>query len=84
MFTQISRREYTLVHTIVSKDNPKVPTIIDKTKAALWLEREWSEMLGIEFTDHPDPRNLFLPFKEGEEGYRVKGRNKLCYSRACK
>ena len=73
LFTQMSRREYTLVRTIVSKDNPKVPTITDKTKAALWPEREWSEMLGIEFTGHPDPRNLFLPFKEGEEGYRVKG-----------
>ena len=48
------------------------------------MMRDLVEMLGIEFTDHPDPRNLFLPFKEGEEGYRVKGRNKLCYSRACK
>jgi NADH-quinone oxidoreductase subunit C len=39
----------------------KVPTISHLFKAAEWQERECFDMLGIQFTDHPDLRRLLCP-----------------------
>jgi NADH-quinone oxidoreductase subunit C len=47
-----------------------LPTWSQLYAGANWHERETREMFGIEFTGHPDPRNLYLP---GEfEGYPLR------------
>lgn len=43
------------------KANPKIETVSDIYPSAAWYEREAMEMMGIEITNHPDPRHLFLP-----------------------
>ena len=38
-----------------------VPTITDLWKGAGWLERETYDLVGVEFTGHPDMRRILLP-----------------------
>jgi NADH-quinone oxidoreductase subunit C len=38
----------------------QVPSIVDLYPAANWHEREAAEMFGIDFTGHPDLKNLLL------------------------
>ena len=40
---------------------PVVPTVEGVWKAADWLEREQFDLLGVEFTGHPDLRRIMLP-----------------------
>ena len=40
---------------------PKVPSISHIWAAANWHERETYDLLGIEFTNHPDLRRILLP-----------------------
>jgi NADH-quinone oxidoreductase subunit C len=40
---------------------PSVDSAVDLWPTAEWHERETAEMYGIEFKNHPDPRNLLLP-----------------------
>ncbi len=47
-----------------------VPTVSDLFPTADWQEREVREFFGIQFTDHPDPRNLLLP--EDADYYPLK------------
>jgi membrane-bound hydrogenase subunit beta len=47
--------------TSASRNSPKIETISDIFPSAVWYEREAMEMMGIEVTNHPDPRHLFLP-----------------------
>ncbi|MBI5509455.1 MAG: NADH-quinone oxidoreductase subunit C [Deltaproteobacteria bacterium] len=39
---------------------PALPSISDRVPAANWHEREAQDLLGIVFTDHPDPRSLVV------------------------
>ncbi len=39
----------------------KIPSLSSIYASANWMEREVREFFGIQFTDHPDPRNLLLP-----------------------
>jgi len=41
--------------------NPSVPTVEGVWKAANWLEREVYDLLGVQFTGHPDLRRVMLP-----------------------
>jgi NADH-quinone oxidoreductase subunit C len=41
--------------------NPVVPTVEGVWKAANWLEREVYDLLGVQFTGHPDLRRVMLP-----------------------
>ena len=45
---------YTL-KVLVPKDDPKIESQGAWFPAALWIEREMAELLGIEFTGHPNP-----------------------------
>jgi NADH-quinone oxidoreductase subunit C len=45
---------------LCAHDQP-APTVSDLFPTAVWQEREIREFFGIQFTDHPDPRNLLLP-----------------------
>ncbi len=38
-----------------------IDSVVDLWPTADWHERETSEMYGITFNDHPDPRKLLLP-----------------------
>ena len=46
------------LRVLVPKDDPKVDSITPKVPAANWIEREMHELLGIEFTGHPNPQPL--------------------------
>ncbi len=46
------------------------PTITTLWPGANWFEREISDLFGIEFSGHPDPRRLFMP--EGWQGYPLR------------
>ena len=41
-------------------DLPEVPTVTGVWRGADWHERECSDLLGIRFLDHPDPRRILL------------------------
>ncbi len=43
------------------KRNPEVPSISGIITAAKWIEREIWELLGINFTGHPELKKLLLP-----------------------
>lgn len=43
---------------LVSRDDPVVPSVFPVWGAANWLEREVSDLMGIRFTGHPDPRRI--------------------------
>jgi Ni,Fe-hydrogenase III component G len=44
----------------LDKKNPSVDSLAPVFKGANWIEREMSELLGIEFKGHPDMRRLLL------------------------
>ena len=48
------------VRTHVDRDQPEIASITPICPAAEWIEREMWELLGINFTDHPDLRHLVL------------------------
>ena len=45
----------------LDKNDPKIRSLTPDIEAFNWIEREMSEMFGIEFIGHPDPRRLLLP-----------------------
>jgi len=62
------------VRTVVEKPEIKMPTLTDIIPAANWIEREIHEMLGVDFTGHPNLDRLLLPddWQEGEYPFRKK------------
>lgn len=48
------------VKVMVGRADPKVPSVSDLWPAANWHEREAMDLLGIVFTNHPDPRRILL------------------------
>jgi NADH-quinone oxidoreductase subunit C len=66
---------YTYRHLAILKvrtprDDAVVPTVESVWKAAIWLEREIFDLLGVTFTDHPDLRRLLMP--EDWVGYPLR------------
>ncbi len=43
------------------RDNPRVATVASIWRAAIWQEREIFDLLGVDFTGHPDLRRILLP-----------------------
>ncbi|PZC40771.1 MAG: NADH-quinone oxidoreductase subunit C [Chloroflexi bacterium] len=49
------------IKTTLQNDDLTIDTITNIWRAANWHEREVSEMFGVTFNNHPDPRNLLMP-----------------------
>lgn len=49
------------VKVYLPEEVPSVPTITAVWQGANWLEREITDMMGITFEGHPDPRRLLMP-----------------------
>ena len=62
--------ENALVRTDLPRDNAVMPTLTGLYNTANWAEREISEMFGVTFAGHPDPRKLLLP--EDWQGYPLR------------
>lgn len=45
---------------LTDHDNPTVDSLSDLYKTAEYQEREVYDLMGVTFTNHPDPRRLFL------------------------
>ncbi len=63
------------IHVPVDQADPRCPSITSVFGGALWAERECAEMFGIDFTDHPNLTNLYLP--EDFEGNPLRKAFKL-------
>lgn len=62
-FDHIDRYSHVILYVMLSRENLKAPSLASKTYQVNWAERETSELLGINFESHPDPRHIFLPFE---------------------
>ena len=73
VFTRLSdvtRGEGVIVSTDISKDDPRIPSLVDVFGGANWHEREAHEMFGIVFEGHPKLDHLYLP--DGFEGHPLR------------
>jgi len=48
------------LRVLLDKDKPEIESLGKEIEAFNWIEREMSELLGITFIGHPDPRRLLL------------------------
>ena len=56
------------IRVTLSKKDLRIPTITDIIPGAIFSERETQEMMGVEVTDIPDGRRLFLAGGDLPEG----------------
>ena len=56
------------LRSVLGRDKPSMPSLAPIIKAANWIEREMSELMGIEFVGHPDMRRLLLSSEHWPEG----------------
>jgi NADH-quinone oxidoreductase subunit C len=49
------------IKTRIEESDARIESVTSLWPTADWHERETSEMFGIEFLNHPDPRKLLLP-----------------------
>jgi len=60
------------LRVFVPKSDLKVESLADIITGIKWIEREINELLGIEFTGHPDMRHLLLPDDWPEGKYPLR------------
>jgi NADH-quinone oxidoreductase subunit C len=65
-----SQRHKFALRVRVKRDLAAVPTVSGVWPTAAWHEREAWDLVGIRFTDHPDPRRMLLP--EDWEGHPLR------------
>lgn len=66
----LAAHRHLLLRTSVARDEPRLATLTGVYRGANWHERETSEMFGVVFDGHPDPRPLLLP--DGFEGHPLR------------
>jgi NADH-quinone oxidoreductase subunit C len=49
------------VKVSLDRSNPKVESVSGIWPAANWHEREAYDLMGVTFTNHPDPRRILMP-----------------------
>ncbi len=54
-------RHYFVLKVGAPRDNPVVPSVSGVWLHADWQEREAFDLLGVEFTNHPDLRRILMP-----------------------
>ena len=54
-------KEKANLKVILPRDNPAIESIAEIYAAANWQEREAFDLMGINFTGHPDLRRILLP-----------------------
>lgn len=50
-----------VVKVEIDRNNPVLPSVIGVWKAADWQEREAYDLMGIEFSGHPNLKRILLP-----------------------
>ena len=48
------------LRVLLDREKPEIESMAKEIEAFNWIEREMSELLGITFIGHPDPRRLLL------------------------
>jgi NADH-quinone oxidoreductase subunit C len=77
-----THRHVFIVKAQLDRGAPAVPSVEGVWKAADWLEREQFDLLGVQFTGHPDLRRILLPddwvghplrkdYKEGADYHHI-------------
>lgn len=61
VFGSIAEKQRLFLRCEVSRDNPKVPSLTGLFSAANWQERETYDLMGVEFTGHPNLRKILTP-----------------------
>lgn len=56
----------------LNRENPHIESLTPSIEALNWIEREMSELLGIEFKNHPDMRRLLLPDEWPQDVYPLR------------
>jgi NADH-quinone oxidoreductase subunit C len=56
-----THRHVFILKVQLDRASPVVPSVESVWKAADWLEREQFDLLGVQFTGHPDLRRIMLP-----------------------
>jgi Ni,Fe-hydrogenase III component G len=56
----------------LDKEKPAIDSLANTFKGVNWIEREISELLGIEFKNHPDMRRLLLSDEWPEGVYPLR------------
>ncbi len=69
LYSMIYNRSLRL-KVFLSGDDLVVPSVVDVYPAANWSEREVYDLLGVNFTGHPDMRRILLP--EDWEGHPLR------------
>lgn len=63
VYNLLSLRDTTRVFLKVrcEEENPEIESVTSVWPAASWFEREVYDMFGVNFTNHPDLRRIYLP-----------------------
>lgn len=76
--TQAETGANMLVRCPVGGNAPAVPSLVSVWRSANWLEREQYDLMGIEFTGHPDLRRIMMwdgyPYHPLRKDFPVAGR----------
>lgn len=66
-----------MVRTLVPENDASVPSMVSLWRSADWPEREQYDLLGIQFTDHPDLRRILMwddyPYHPLRKDFPVSG-----------
>ena len=77
--TQAETGANLLVRCPVSEAENAVPSLVSVWRAANWLEREQYDLMGIEFTGHPDLRRIMMwegyPYHPLRKDFPVAGKD---------